>query len=76
MVDVQASNSKLRDRARRIVVEATGASPDEAAQALSAAGGQAKTAIVMLLAGVTATEAHARLERSGGQVRGALQPPP
>jgi N-acetylmuramic acid 6-phosphate etherase len=73
MVDVQASNSKLRDRARRIVVQATGASPDEAAKALSAAGGHAKTAIVMLRAGVGAQEARARLEQAGGWVRQAIE---
>lgn len=72
MVDMQASNGKLRDRARRIVVEATGADPDEAARALSAAGGHAKTAIVMLLAGVDAAEARDRLDRAGGWVRRAL----
>ena len=73
MVDVQASNSKLRDRARRIVVQATGASPDEAARALSAAGGHAKTAIVMLRAGVGAQEARARLEQAEGWVRQAIE---
>jgi N-acetylmuramic acid 6-phosphate etherase len=73
MVDVKASNEKLVDRARRIVVQATGASPDEAAKALSAAGGHAKTAIVMLRAGVGAQEARARLEQAGGWVRRAVE---
>ncbi len=73
MVDLHASNSKLRDRARRIVVQATGAGPEAAAEALSAAGGHAKTAIVMLRAGVDAQEARARLEQAGGRVRQAIE---
>src|SRR5690606_11217530 len=54
MVDVRASNAKLRRRAQRIVAEATGASAEQVYAALDAAGGEAKVAIVMLLAGVDA----------------------
>ncbi|MDF3300229.1 N-acetylmuramic acid 6-phosphate etherase [Streptomyces tropicalis] len=72
MVDVRASNDKLVDRARRIVVEATGAAPDAAAEALRACGGHAKTAVVMLLAPCSAEEAARRLERAGGDTRTAL----
>jgi N-acetylmuramic acid 6-phosphate etherase len=73
MVNVQATNSKLRERARRIVAQATGADADTAARALAEAGGQVKTAIVMLLAGVPAAEARERLARADGVVRRALQ---
>jgi N-acetylmuramic acid 6-phosphate etherase len=72
MVDVRATNEKLRVRAARIVGEATGAADDEVAAALEAAGGHAKTAIVVLLAGVDAAEAARRLEAAGGRVRDAV----
>ncbi|MGW2034974.1 N-acetylmuramic acid 6-phosphate etherase [Streptomyces sp. NPDC001356] len=72
MVDVRASNEKLLDRARRMVVQATGADAEAAAGALRAAGGHAKTAIVMLLAHCTAEEAARRLEKSGGDTRTAV----
>lgn len=72
MVDVRATNEKLRDRARRIVEDATGCGADEAARTLDAAGGDAKTAIVALLADVDVEEAAARLRRTDGRVRPAL----
>ncbi len=72
MVDVVASNAKLRDRARRAVADATGAGEAEAAAALEASGGEAKVAIVSLLAGLDAAAARARLEAAGGAVREAL----
>lgn len=72
MVDVRASNAKLRDRARRIVELATGAKPEEAAAALDRCGGEAKVAIVSLLLGVGPEEARRRLS-SGGGVRAALR---
>jgi N-acetylmuramic acid 6-phosphate etherase len=73
MVDVRTSNEKLAARARRIVRTATGVSDDEAEEALAAAGGSAKVAVVALLAEVDADEARARLERSGGHIRPALE---
>jgi N-acetylmuramic acid 6-phosphate etherase len=73
MVDVVASNAKLRNRAKRIVELATDASPDEAAAALEAARGDAKVAIVSLLAGVSSEEARLRLKAAGGSVRRSLE---
>ena len=73
MVDVRATNAKLRDRARRIVADATGVSPSDAAAALDAAAGNVKTAIVMLLTGADATEAANRLAAHDGIVRTALE---
>ncbi len=73
MVDVAATNEKLRARVNRIVRAATGASPDEVDAALAAAGGEAKVAIVSLLAGVGTEEARARLERTGQSVREAVE---
>jgi N-acetylmuramic acid 6-phosphate etherase len=75
MVDVQASNEKLRARARRAVALATGSSEDEVDEALEAAGGEVKVAIVALAAGVDAETARARLTEAGGAVRQALGEP-
>ncbi len=72
MVNMRASNRKLQARTHRIVAQATGASLEEARQALDASGGEMKTAIVMLRAGLDAAEARVRLERAHGQVRGAV----
>jgi|DewCreStandDraft_1066081.scaffolds.fasta_scaffold00391_10 N-acetylmuramic acid 6-phosphate etherase len=73
MVDVRATNAKLRDRAVRIVMAATGVDRATAEAALAQAGGECKTAIVMLVAGVDRSEAERRLAKSGGRVREALQ---
>jgi N-acetylmuramic acid 6-phosphate etherase len=72
MVDVQATNEKLRERVRRIVRQATGASEDEADRALEEAQGSAKVAIVSLLAGIDAEAARARLDAAGGSIRSAV----
>jgi N-acetylmuramic acid 6-phosphate etherase len=72
MVDVVASNEKLRGRTRRAVELATGTSEETAEAALAAAGGDAKVAIVSLLAGLDAAAARAKLEQAGGKVRLAL----
>jgi N-acetylmuramic acid 6-phosphate etherase len=72
MVDVRATNAKVRRRAVRIVRDAAGVDEEAATAALAAAGGHAKTAIVALLAGVDAAEAAVRLDRARGRVRDAL----
>jgi N-acetylmuramic acid 6-phosphate etherase len=72
MVDVRTSNDKLAARARRTVLEATGVSEEEAEAALAEAGGNAKVAIVALLAGTDAATARERLERADGVIRSAL----
>jgi N-acetylmuramic acid 6-phosphate etherase len=72
MVDVVATNEKLRARVRRVVRQATGAGEAEVDAALAAAGGDAKVAIVSLLAGIGADEARHRLEAAGGRVRAAV----
>ena len=73
MIDVQASNEKLRARARRAVALATGASDDAVEEAIAAAGGDAKVAVVSLAAGVDIDEARSRLEAAGGNAREALR---
>ncbi|MCB9847645.1 MAG: N-acetylmuramic acid 6-phosphate etherase [Phycisphaeraceae bacterium] len=73
MVDLRASNNKLRDRAARIIAELTGLDRDDAFELLDAAGGNVKAAVVMRRRGVPLDEAMALLESSGGELRGALQ---
>ena len=72
MVDVQATNEKLRGRARRIVSETTGVSGEDAGELLRAADGSVKLAIVMAEAEVTADEARTLLEAADGSIRQAL----
>lgn len=72
MVDVRATNEKLRERARRIVQETTGAGGEQAALALRQAEGHVKTAICMLLTGLEAGEARALLGRHGGMLAAAV----
>jgi N-acetylmuramic acid 6-phosphate etherase len=72
MVDLQLTNRKLLERARRILMLATGSGYDEARNALESAGGHVKTALVMLRTGSGVDEAKARLDRAGGFVRRAL----
>ena len=72
MVDVQATNTKLRARAARIVRQVTGAAPERITEALLAADGSAKLAILMLQTGLSADDARARLLHSGGFLRRAL----
>ena len=72
MVDVVATNAKLRGRVVRILQEATGAGDDEARSALEAAGGQLKPALLSLLAGVPVGEASAALAAHGDFVAEAL----
>lgn len=73
MVDVHATNGKLRRRVVRIVREITGADEAAASRALSEADGRVKTAIVAILGGMTATDADNRLALAKGRVRAALQ---
>jgi N-acetylmuramic acid 6-phosphate etherase len=74
MVDLRATNAKLRDRSRRIVMLLTGLSEEDAQQRLDCAGGEVKTAIVAHRRGVTPEAARTLLAQCGGQLRGALGP--
>ena len=73
MVDVAPGIEKLRARIQRIVRTATGAPAGDVEDALDAAGGEAKVAIVSLLGGVDAETARARLREANGNVRLALR---
>jgi N-acetylmuramic acid 6-phosphate etherase len=72
MVDVQATNAKLRDRARRIIELACSLSPKEAEELLAVCNGEVKTAIVSSLARISPDQARLRLTRADGVVRVAL----
>jgi N-acetylmuramic acid 6-phosphate etherase len=76
MVDLRATNAKLRDRSERIVVDVCGVTRADAHQLLDAAGGRVKTAIVMQALGVDRTEAERRIEDAGGVVRRVIPGPP
>ena len=73
MIDVQPTNAKLRDRARRIVETACDLSPADAATLLTRCNGEVKTALVTALAHVSPDQARQRLEKANGFVRVALQ---
>jgi N-acetylmuramic acid 6-phosphate etherase len=72
MVDVVPGNEKLRGRVQRIVGAATGASAQDVERALTDAGGEAKVAILCLLAGIDTTAARRQLAEAGGNLRTAL----
>ncbi|XVV15461.1 N-acetylmuramic acid 6-phosphate etherase [Actinoplanes sp. CA-131856] len=73
MTDMLASNAKLRDRQLRILAEATGAGVEACRRALLEAGGDAKVAVVTLIAGVTAEVAAGALAETGGHIHLALR---
>jgi N-acetylmuramic acid 6-phosphate etherase len=73
MVDLKASNHKLRARARRILRTAAGCSEDRAEALLTATGYRVKPALVMALAGVSREAAERRLALAGGWVRRAVE---
>ena len=72
MIDAVADNAKLRRRALRVVVQATGVDDGRAAHVLDEAGGDAKVAVVALLAGVSTKRAEDALRAAAGQVRYAV----
>jgi len=72
MVNVQPKNSKLADRARRIVAEAAGVPADRARKLLAQAGDNVRVAILMGKTGVDRQEAERRLAAAGGHVGKAV----
>ncbi|MGW9134643.1 N-acetylmuramic acid 6-phosphate etherase [Streptomyces sp. NPDC055681] len=76
MVDVRASNEKLRARSRRIVALATGASDEEIEAALAATDGEVKNAILTILGQVDGPTAATLLSASDGHLRAALAAAP
>lgn len=78
MVDLRATNDKLRDRAERLVIGTCGVERDAARALLARADGHVKLAIVMHKLGLDADAARARLADAGGVVRRVVAeaPPP
>ena len=72
MVNVQPTNQKLEDRARRIIQEATGVSYEQASQLLDS-GRSVRTAIVMQKKGISREQAEILLTRAKGRIREALK---
>ena len=72
MVDVQATNDKLKDRARRIIVMATGVDYDTAGKLLKSARNDVKAAIVMQRTGLPLSKALATLRKAHDSVREAV----
>jgi N-acetylmuramic acid 6-phosphate etherase len=75
MVDMEATNAKLRERAIRMVRTVTGASRERAEEALEASGMRVKLAILRLELGLDAAEAEDRLAAAGGRLRDVLGGP-
>lgn len=73
MVDVQATNNKLVQRQKQIVMEATGVSEEEATYALEQCDDNCKTAIFMILSGFSPEESMAILSLHKGFIREALK---
>ncbi|GAA1247259.1 MULTISPECIES: N-acetylmuramic acid 6-phosphate etherase [Streptomyces] len=73
MVDVRASNEKLRARSRRIVALATGADDADIEAALAATDGEVKNAILVILGSVDGPTAARLLTDSKGHLRAALR---
>jgi N-acetylmuramic acid 6-phosphate etherase len=73
MVNVQPTNLKLRDRARRIIARAAGVTFERAGELLDASGDSVRTAILMGRLGIGPAEAEKRLRAAGGRISEALR---
>src|SRR5687767_7560043 len=78
MVDLRATNEKLKDRSERIIMEVCGLERADARDLLGKAGGTVKTAIVMHFMHASREEAERALAKAGGVIRKAIgrSPPP
>ncbi|WP_042459493.1 N-acetylmuramic acid 6-phosphate etherase [Neobacillus dielmonensis] len=73
MVDLHASNIKLVERAKRIVMEITGVSYEEAEETLNKTNQKVKPAIVMIMAGVSVEKANDAIQQANGFTRQAVE---
>ena len=73
MVDVQATNLKLIERSKRIIMMATECDYETASRVYEESGNYPKVAIVMILTGCTKEEAEERLAKNEGFVRQAIK---
>lgn len=72
MVDLTATNEKLRDRSRRIVAELTGLSAEAAGKLLEECDGEVKTAVVSRIREISPQEARQKLQQANGHLRTAM----
>ena len=72
MVDVQTTNEKLVERAKKIVSEATGLSIDESTKVLNETNFDVKLAIFMVLSNLDKNEAKSKLDEAKGYIAKAL----
>ncbi len=75
MVDLQATNTKLTERTKRILCQVTDLSPEAAVKLLEQCGGELKTAIVAQTLGLSPEVARKRLDSATGHLRQALENP-
>lgn len=73
MIDLQMTNEKLKERAKRVIMIITGVNYDVAESYLEKSGWHVKTALVMIKATVSKEEALERLRKSDGFVRQAIE---
>jgi N-acetylmuramic acid 6-phosphate etherase len=73
MVNVAPRNSKLEDRARRIIAQSASVSHERAGELLMQANGNVKTAIVMARLALDRAEAEAKLAGADGRIAEALK---
>jgi N-acetylmuramic acid 6-phosphate etherase len=73
MVNVQPTNAKLEDRARRMIAELAGVSPARAAELLEKSGNSVRTAIIMEKKGLTRDAAERLLDSVKGSLRAAIE---
>src|SRR5699024_6191284 len=73
MVDVEASNEKLVERTKRIVIEATGVDKEEAEKYLKETDYDVKLAIIMIRTNLNKEEARKLLDTHNGHIRKALK---
>jgi N-acetylmuramic acid 6-phosphate etherase len=76
MVDLRATNNKLKDRSERILMEVCEVDRAEVRKLLDAAGGIVKTAIVMHFLAVNRDAAERALDEGGGVIRRIVHRPP
>jgi N-acetylmuramic acid 6-phosphate etherase len=76
MVDLRAASAKLVDRGERIVMAVAGGTREEARQAIDAAGGSVRTAIVMRQKNVARDDAEQLLATHDNRLRPILGDPP
>lgn len=73
MVDLQLTNAKLQERARKIIMEIAKINYEDASELLKASGGHVKTAIIMSLTDIPFEKAKQLLEKADGYIKKALQ---